>query len=430
MLDNTYIAKPQAIASDNINIKGPQTIAGKVKVSGAKNSILPIMVASLLSNSSVTLHNVPSLNDVFILKDIMNEIGREATIEGKQFNLYKRNLYLSNNVSEKASKIRYSVLLLGALLATEKRVILPLPGGCGFSTRPIDIHLDGLRKLGARITEVEGALIAETDGLVGTNIELRFPSVGATENLIIASVLAKGTTILRNIAIEPEIIDLINFLNNLGAKIHFNDNAELKIIGVEKLGEKHLEYKILSDRIEAATFLVLGALMAKEFIVIENFNIEHNLSFLNIVQQIGVKFDLIDANTIKVYKSYNLRSVDVTTGVYPNLATDIQPLLAVLLTQAKGESTIIDTIYPTRFQYADELNRMGANVEHIYSGIKVKGVTALKGEKVYSHDLRGGAAMVLAGLIADGTTIVENSYQIFRGYSNLRDKLLNLGIEI
>lgn len=417
--------------NEKLYILGPQSVKGTIEVSGAKNSVLPIMCASLLSEQIVELSNVPNLNDVSILRGLINEIGRPSE-------KFEENIYFSEKtsnynivVSEDANKIRYSVLLLGALLATNKEVILPLPGGCSFSARPIDIHLEGLKQLGAEIIEEGNYIKATAKELVGADITLRFPSVGATENLIIASAKASGKTILRNIAIEPEIIDLIDFLNSLGAKIKFIGSQTLEIMGVKKLGEKKVNHRIISDRIEAGTYLFLGALAAENYIDIENFEIQYNISLLKVAQKIGIKFKILSSNKIRVYKSNVLKAVEVETGVYPELATDLQPLLAVLLTQASGISKIIDPIYPSRFQYANELNSMGTDIDFIDSGIKIRGGSKLSATKdVYSYDLRGGAALILAALIAEGESEITNVYQVYRGYSNLDMKLKGLGVSL
>jgi len=417
--------------NNKIIVEGPQKVKGIVKVSGAKNSILPLMCASLLSGSQIKLTNVPLLNDVKVLNDIINKLGRNSHLENYELTFdYVENLAVYNEtISEDANRIRYSVLLLGTILAVKGRVKLPLPGGCSFSDRPIDIHLDGLKQLGAEIKEEDGFLIAEAKRLIGTDMTLRFPSVGATENLLIASVLAEGVTYLRNIAKEPEIVDLINFLNKLGAQIEFISPSEVKVTGVKELtAADTIQYEILPDRIEAATFFILGALAAEDYIIVENLRIEHSLSFLNTAQELGVKFEILDPNTVKVYKINTLEPVYVETGVYPGLATDIQPMLAVLLSQADGVSTIKDSIYPTRFQYGQELNKMNGNIEFIESGITIKGESNFSGSEVFSHDLRGGAAVLLAALIANGKTEIDNTYQIFRGYSQLKEKLESLGV--
>ncbi|WML24563.1 UDP-N-acetylglucosamine 1-carboxyvinyltransferase [Neobacillus sp. OS1-33] len=411
-------------------------LKGNIEVSGAKNSILPIICASLLTDDVVELSNVPDLNDVHVLIGILEDLGKRSMFEKDKLTLYptdELNINIPIFISETASKIRYSILILGALLAKGHEVSLPLPGGCSFSERPIDIHLEGLRKLGATIEEHPNKIIAKSDRLKGAHIKLRFPSVGATENLVIASTLAQGVTIIENAAREPEIEDLINFLNSLGAKIEIEEPGKIKIIGVESLIKKQsIKHKIIPDRIEAATFIILGAIAAEDFITIKKMNVTHNLAFLNLLQKIGVKFEIINNSTLKVYKSTNLIGTKIETDIYPSIATDIQPLLAVLLTQAKGESTIIDSIYPSRFQYIKYLNLMGANIQYLDSseGIKIIGETKLYGHKVLSTDLRGGAAVLLAGILAENTTIIENSYQIFRGYSDLENKLLGLNVRL
>ncbi|WP_052659292.1 UDP-N-acetylglucosamine 1-carboxyvinyltransferase [Bacillus alveayuensis] len=429
-MKNIQLQDPQTVKG-SIKLEGPQTVKGSIKVSGAKNSILPIMCATLLTKESVVLDNVPNINDVFVLRDILSEIGRCSEFEKEiiKFPVFKEGK-LDYNIPIYANKIRYSVLLLGALLATQKKVRLPLPGGCGFSERPIDIHLDGLSKLGAKIEINEEYIYAETEGLVGNDITLRFPSVGATENLIIASTLAKGTTYLRNVAREPEIEDLINFLNKLGANILFESSDTIKIEGVEVLNNQNVYHAIIPDRIETATYVILGAIASENELTIENINIEHNLAFFNLLQEIGVKFKFVNETNVTVYKHSQLKPINVQTGVYPKLATDIQPMLAVLLSLASGESEIIDTIYPTRYQYSKYLNMMNGNFKVLDGKLLIGGPTNYKGNNVYSTDLRGGAAVLLASIIAKGESTIENSYQIGRGYSDIINKLKNIGINL
>jgi UDP-N-acetylglucosamine 1-carboxyvinyltransferase len=421
---------------NSIIVSNSVFLEGSIQISGAKNSILPILCASLLTNKRVELSNVPNLNDVKVLRDILDELGKPSEMNENNLTLFSHASLTNDsvNISEAASRIRYSVLILGALLALGKEVNLPMPGGCSFSERPIDIHLEGLKKLGARIEEYPDKIVAKATRLKGTQIKLRFPSVGATENLIIAACLAEGETLLENIAKEPEIDDLVSFLNKSGANIIKEQPGVLRIEGVEKLNATNepIKHRIIPDRIEAATFIILGALAAKDYIMVKGLEITHNLAFLNILQKIGVNYELISANTIKVYRSKNLIATQIKTNVYPEVATDIQPLLAVLLTQAEGESEIIDTIYPSRFQYIEYLNMMGAKIDYIKDsgGIKIAGPTTLSGQKVWSTDLRGGAAVLLAGIIAENDTLINNSYQIFRGYSELEQKLFDINVKL
>jgi UDP-N-acetylglucosamine 1-carboxyvinyltransferase len=412
-------------------INGLQEVSGSIKVSGAKNSVLPLMCAALLSKGEIKLKNVPNLNDVKVLANIISKMGRKVLLDKDTLTFSRmENMEYDTDLPTETSNIRYSVLLLGSLLTTVKSLNLPLPGGCNFSARPIDLHLRGLEELGANILEYEEGIKANTDRLKGTEINLKFPSVGATENLIIASVLAQGITRITNIAREPEIEDLIKFLCVLGANIKFVNPSAIEIIGVDELSTGNIEYEVMPDRIEAATYAILGALSSENHLRIENFIVEHNLKFLNVLQKVGVGFEILDSKTLVVYRSSQLKGASIESDVFPGLATDIQPLLAVLLTQAEGNSTIIDNIYPSRFQYADYLIKMGANIKYINNGILIQGKTILRGQEVYSTDLRGGAAMVLAGLIASGTTNITNTYQIFRGYSDLIFKLNNIGVTI
>lgn len=411
-------------------INGRCTIKGEVVISGAKNSILPIMVASMLTNEEVVLHNVPLLNDVNVMKGLMKDIGETVITENNTLKISNKNGHLFKEIvsDEYSEKIRYSVLMLGLLLAKNKKVIMHMPGGCKLGKRPIDIHLEGLKKLGVNFEEKDDLIIGTTNGLIGNTINLRFPSVGSTENLIIASVLAKGTTVLNNVAREPEIEDLCNFLNSMGAKIKGVGNKSLQIQGVSSLnGTIH---NIISDRIETATFLAAAAITKGE-LLIKNANVKYLFEVLRVFQEIGCTIDVIDKTIIKIKGGDIIEKYDFSTHVYPGFPTDVQPIIVPILALANGTSKISENIFIDRFAVAKELLKMGAKI--VFDGINsihVYGVENLKGADVAGKDLRAGAGLVIAALAANGKTVVHNAYQINRGYENFEEKLRNIGVDI
>ena len=409
-------------------------IQGEVAVSGAKNSVLPIICASLLNTHSTQLSNVPQLNDVSILLGLLKSIGVESqhfleqeSIEIKGFRTKELEIDVMSNDTR---KIRYSLLLMGALLGKGiKKIRINLPGGCAFSERPYEIHLNGFEQMGCDIAQYpEHIEITVSNILKPSTITLRFPSVGATENLILASCGVNGVTVLRNIAIEPEIIDLINYLKKLNIKIDFIGHRILKIDSTNKRSLS-LTHKIIPDRIETISWIILGALSSEKGIIIKNIEIEHLFAPLLELQKIGVSLTIVK-NNIYVKQSNFLLSSSLISQVYPLLGTDYLPLFAVLLSTTKGESTLKDTIYPKRFEYLDELSKMGLNYTQKEGVSTIVGVTNYIPNHVKSTDLRGGFATLLAGILSQKETTITNAYQIGRGYANLIEKMKNIGITI
>ena len=409
-------------------------IQGEITVSGAKNSVLPILCASLLNSHPTELSNVPCLNDVSILLELLTSIGLTTQhlrdSERIKIHGFKDNKLEIDVMSENTKRIRYSLLLMGALLGKGvKKIRINLPGGCDFSERPYDMHLNGFEQMGCSITQypeyIEITVLTE---LKPTDITLRFPSVGATENLILASCGVNGMTRLRNIAIEPEIIDLIDYLKKLNIKIDFIGQRELQIDSRFKksLTVKH---QIIPDRIEAISWIILGALSSKEGITIKNLKIDHLFAPLLELQKIGVSIT-VSNNAIYVKQNKHLLSSSLTSDVYPQLGTDYLPLFAVLLSTSNGKSFLTDTIYTKRFEYLNELSKMGLKYTQKNGISAIEGATKYLPSSVKSTDLRGGFATLLASTISQKETIISNAYQIERGYANLIEKMKTIGINI
>lgn len=411
-------------------VNGSCKLNGEVSISGAKNSILPIMCASLLSNETVELSNVPNLNDVNVLKNLLEDIGAKVNYNENRMVIKNLNANLKKNTVDKeySQKIRYSVLMLGLMLAKEKKVVMYYPGGCNLGKRPIDIHLESLAKLGVKFEQEGDLIIGTTTGLVGATINLRFPTVGGTENIIIASVTAKGTTIINNVAREPEIEDLCNFLNSMGAKISGIGTKSLVIEGVKEL--RGTSHEIIPDRIETATFMAAAATTGGD-ILIKNTKVEYLFEIMRAIQEMGATIEVIDNKTIRVLGPEKLEAYNFETTVYPGMPTDVQPILVPGLAIANGYSKVEETIYKERFAVAKELNKMGANIKFDgINSVEILGVKNLEGSIVRGADLRAGAGLVIAGLVANGETIIENSYQVNRGYENFEHKLRQLGADI
>ena len=409
-------------------------IQGEVTVSGAKNSVLPIICASLLNNLSTQLSNVPNLNDVSILLELINSMGvtTEHSIEKESL---KINGFTTDNkqvdiMSDNTRKIRYSLLLMGAMLGKGvKKIRINLPGGCSFSERPYEIHLNGFEQMGCDIIQYPAHIeITVPTELKPSTIRLRFPSVGATENLILAACGVDGVTELQNIAIEPEIIDLINYLKKLNIKIDFIGHRKLKIDSRSKRSLT-TTHTIIPDRIETISWVILGALSSKNGITIKNIHIEHLFAPLLELEKIGVFVTVLN-NTIYVKQNNLLISSALISDVYPMLGTDYLPLFAVLLSTSKGDSTLTDTIYPKRFEYLDELSKMGLQYNQEKGSSIIEGRTHYVPNSVKSTDLRGGFATLLAGILSQKETTIAHAYQIDRGYANLIEKMKNIGITI
>lgn len=410
-----------------ILIQGGKPLNGSIRVSGAKNAALPVMAATLLSTEPVILKNVPDLNDVNTMARVLQALG----VNWKKLEDGVYSFDASGQISEEApyelvKTMRASFFVMGPLLARLKKARVPLPGGCAIGVRPVNIHLKGFEALGAKVSIDGGCAVAVADRLIGNKIMLDFPSVGATENLMMAAALAEGSSTIENAAQEPEIIDLANFLNAIGAKITGAGSPIIRIEGVEKLGGA--EYNIIPDRIEAGTFMVLGAI-SKGKIRVEKCEPEHQHALINKLREMGAEVEIF-TDAVIVSAPDGLKGIEVKTLPFPGFPTDMQAQLMVAMCVAKGTSFISETIFENRFMHVSELARMGANVNTHDRTAVINGVASLKGAPVSATDLRAGAAMVLAGLIAEGKTEISQVYHIDRGYEDLTGRLKKLGAQI
>ena len=408
---------------DKLIVKGGEKLSGKVQVSSAKNASLPIMAATILLPKPVDLENLPGLSDINFFKQILESLGAKIeknVIDCSKINNYKADYNL-------VRKMRASILVLGPLLSRYKEAIVSLPGGCAIGTRPVDLHIEGLRKLGAKIDIKNGYLHASTSGLIGDDIHLRFPSVGATENLIMAAVYAKGVTKIFNYAKEPEVIDLINFLNSAGAKITLhNDFVEIDGVITDSLELK--KYNIIGDRIEAATLIIAGIITDSK-ITVEKFVPEHIRSVLEHLKSMGVEFEET-SDSIMLTKTSPLVAKSFQTDVHPGFPTDVQAQMMTLLAVLNGPSEVKETIFENRFMHVAELNRLGFNIDIDQNAAKLNTKNTLLGAPVMCTDLRASAALVLGGLICEGETEILRIYHLDRGYEKLEEKLSLLGANI
>lgn len=411
-----------------IKIEGGQKLSGKVRISGSKNATVALIPAAILSNGPVTIVGVPTISDVKALATLLEELGVEVTFKAHDHIIIDpKNMQNRPMVSETVGKLRASYYFMGALLGKYKKVEMKMPGGCYLGPRPIDLHLKGFEALGAKVYNDRGIMRIEAEELIGTKIYLDVSSVGATINIMMAAVYAKGRTVIENAAKEPEIIDVATLLNRMGAKVRGMGTNVITIDGVDELGGCF--HEIIPDRIEAATYIVLAAAAAKEM-TIENIIPTHLEGLLSKLQEMGVDMDVdVDSVTIRETKT-PLQPVEITTLPYPGFATDIQQPLTALLTQAHGQSVVTETIYPERFKHCHELNKMGANIDVRIPSSFINGSTQLYGAVVEATDLRCGACLVVAGLMAEGVTEIHSIYHIDRGYENLDGKLKSLGANI
>ena len=411
---------------DVYKINGQKRLQGTIKVSGAKNSAVALIPASILANSAVTIEGLPEISDVWTLKELLEEIGGEVTIEDGTMNIDPSKMQDMPLPNGNVKKLRASYYLMGAMLGRFKKAVIGLPGGCFLGPRPIDQHIKGFEALGAKVTNEHGAIYLRADELRGAKIYLDVVSVGATINIMLAAVMAKGQTTIENAAKEPEIIDVATLLSNMGAKIKGAGTNVIRIDGVEELhGTNHT---IIPDRIEAGTFMIMAA-AAGDGITIDNVIPFHVEALTAKLREMGVKIEEGE-ESIFIPKSVNLNAVDVKTLVYPGFATDLQQPFSVLMTQATGSSVITDTIYSARFKHIDELKRMNASARVEGRTAIIAGPIKLESASVRASDLRAGAALVLAGLLAEGETEIRDIYHIERGYSSLIEKLQGLGADI
>ena len=409
---------------DRIIIKGKANLFGSISVKGSKNAALPILVSSLLSKEDLELYNVPELEDIRNMKKILMQYG----ISMKE-NLGKLTINAKNITNQVADydivrKLRASILILGPLLSRFKKARISLPGGCAIGTRPIDIHLDGLSKLGAIIGIENGFVNAEvSDSLIGNYINLSFPSVGATENILMASIFAKGKTIIENAAKEPEIIDLANCLKSMGAKIVGEGTQKIEIDGVTKLHKaKHI---IMSDRIVAGTYIIAAVMLNQDFKV-NNLVSSHLIALIKLLRKMGANLE-VNKDSIIITPSLKLHGIKIVTAPYPGFPTDLQAQLMALMSITDGNSQIKETIFENRFIHVSELNRLGADIKVKKETAFIKGNRKFKGAQVMASDLRASVSLVLAGLCAEGDTIINRVYHLDRGYEKIEDTLGKCG---
>ncbi|MBP2635140.1 MAG: murA1 [Firmicutes bacterium] len=406
-------------------VRGEVQLCGNVRVSGAKNATLPIMAATLLCSGISVIHDVPYLRDIQAMQDILTLLGAKICRQDHTMLIDTSNVCKAEIPEHLMREMRASVFLMGPLLGRFRKVRLSYPGGCAIGPRPINLHIKALEKIGAIVDESYGFIVAEAAELTGGEVNFDFPSVGATENAMMAAALAKGTTIIRNAAREPEIVDLQVVLNKMGAKISGAGTDTIRIDGVSRLFPA--EHTVMSDRIEAGTFLMAGVITRGD-IVVENIIPEYLFSVTDKLQDIGAQITA-GSDYIRV-KAGELRGVDIKTLPYPGFPTDLQAPMLSVVTIAKGTSIITETIFENRFKHVDELTRMGAKIKVEGRTAIIRGVQKLTGAIVAAPDLRAGSALVLAALAAEGTSEIEQVYHIERGYENIDKKLHALGANI
>lgn len=414
------------MADEVIKIRGGNTLTGEVKISGAKNSAVALIPATLMAKSgTVELEGIPDISDVATLVSLLRDLDIDASIEGDVLTVNAENAHNTPLPNDKVQSLRASYYMMGAMLARFKKVAIGLPGGCHLGPRPIDQHIKGFEALGVEVTNEHGVMHLSGENLTGAKIFFDVVSVGATINVMLAATMAKGRTILENVAREPEIVDVATLLNKMGANIRGAGTETIRIEGVESLhGTSHT---IIPDRIEAGSYISVGALVGKDFKV-KNIIPEHLESLFSKLEEIGVDFT-IDDDEVVINSGTDYNPVEIKTQVYPGFPTDLQQPITPLLMQAKGTSKVSETVYPARFRHIDELSRMNARLEQRSGAVFIE-QSKLTGAEVYASDLRAGFCLVAAGLIAEGTTTIHNIHHVMRGYSGIIDKLNSLGADI
>lgn len=407
-------------------VEGGRRLEGEVCVSGSKNASLPILAASILNKGITKLYNVPNIHDTKVMLEILKSLGCQVKKGNGKIVIDSSKVSKTKIPEELMCEMRSSVVLAGSILGRYHEVILSYPGGCDIGSRPIDLHLKGFEELGIEVQEEGGDIHCSCEKIVGNEISLDFPSVGATENIMLASVLEEGCTVIKNAAMEPEIVDLQNFLNKMGAKIEGAGTNEVIIQGVKNL--KEVSYKIMPDRIEAGTLLCAAAITGGK-VRLKEVMPEHLTPVIHKLEECGCELEC-ENNTICIMAPKKLKAIDIKTMPYPGFPTDLQSIFAAILTTAKGTSVIIENIFENRYKYTSELKRLGAKITIEGRTAIIKGVRKLSGANVKSTDLRGGASLVIAGLAAKGKTIVNNSEYILRGYEGLDRKLNELGAKV
>ena len=410
---------------DKFVVNGGNQISGTVDISGAKNAVLPLMTAALLVDGKTTINSVPDLRDTRTMIRLLEIIGANVTFKNNSLSIDASDVNNLEAPYDLVKTMRASFYVLGPLLARFGEVRVSLPGGCAWGPRPVDFHLKGLEQLGAKISLESGYILAKAEYLKGNKISFDFPSVGATGNILMASVLARGETQIENAAKEPEIVQLCEMLNQMGANIIGIGTDKITVNGVDKLHPVDID--VIPDRIEAGTYLIAGATMGD--ITLNNCNPKHLNDVINKLKLSGANITSTE-NSVSIEKIDTIKAVDLTTEVYPGFPTDLQAQWMTFMSIAKGKSIIIDTVYHDRFTHIPELNRLGADIQLTDNKAIVNGVNKLKGAQVMSTDIRASAALILGAIIAEGTTEISRVYHIDRGYDSIEKKFRNLGVDI
>ncbi len=409
-----------------MKIVGGNDLTGTVKISGAKNSAVALIPAALLSSGSVKIKNIPNISDIDALIDILNYLNIEVEVADETLIINSSKLINKEIPLELSNKLRASYYFMGALLGRCKKVSIYFPGGCPIGKRPINLHLKGFEALGARVIEKDNLYIIEANELKGNKIHLDVASVGATINIMLAAVYAKGKTVIENAAKEPEIVNVAALLNSMGAKVSGAGSDTITIIGVENLTDGLV--KVIPDRIEAGTYIILGSLLGNK-LKVENIIIKHLEALILKLKEMEIPMDIKD-DYIVISKNDNAKSIDIKTSPYPGFPTDLQQPLTTLLTSCNGISTLEETIYENRFQNIKYLNEMGASIKVDGNKLFINAPTDLNGKTVKATDLRAGACLILAGLKARGITIIEDIEHVLRGYEKIDEKLIDIGAKI
>jgi UDP-N-acetylglucosamine 1-carboxyvinyltransferase len=412
-----------------ISVKGGKILKGEVSISGSKNATLPVMTAALLAESSSVIHNVPYLNDIKTMAEVLRNLGASARLEDHRLHIDPKGFNKLEAPYELVKTMRASIYSLGACLARMGEAKVSLPGGCAIGARPIDLHLKGVEQLGAKVTIEHGYVHAKAENLVGTTIYLagpHGPSLGATINVLLAATAAKGTTVIESASTEPEVEDTVNFLKAMGASIEGGGTSRLVIEGRKKL--KGVEYTVIPDRVEAGTFMVAAAI-TKGDVTLKGVNATHLTAVTDKLRQIGVTVD-VSPEGFRVRGEGSYKPADVWVLPYPGFPTDMQAQMMALLATVPGISVVTETIWENRFMHVFEMNRMGADINIDRSHAVVKGVGKLTGAPVMASDLRASAALILAGLVAEGETMIQRIYHLDRGYEKIEKKLSALGADI
>lgn len=409
-----------------MEIEGGIELSGTIRISGAKNATVALIPAAILTDEEATICNIPEITDTEALCDILEALNVDVKRASESIVINPQNMQNIEITEKFSKKLRASYYFMGALLGKYKKAVMYFPGGCSIGARPIDLHLKGFEALGAKITSEKNKYIVEAEELKGANIYLDIASVGATINIMLAAVKAKGKTVIDNAAKEPEIVNVATFLNNMGAKITGAGTSTIKIEGVEHLGKCF--HEVIPDRIEAGTYIIIGALCGNP-LKVDNIIPEHVDALLSKLEEIGVDMQ-VGADYVIVTRSEKYKPTNIKTAVYPGFATDLQQPFTVLLTQSTGKSKVTETIWENRFMHIPHLNELGADIVVKNQTATIIGATELKGTTVVATDLRAGAAMVAAGLKAEGKTTITNVEHILRGYEHIVEKLTDVGAKI